>query len=128
MLPLDANERWGPRAKITAFARHLRLHNVLDTPTGIGSFSHPCITKPTRGTTIDYVLVRQNIVEHNKYVTVTPCDLQTLGNHRGIIIDVDTKALLQATTTTLSMHSGQKLCSDNPNLEKKYLKQVINRF
>ena len=125
---IDANEKWGPSAKITQFATQLNLHNILGTQESSETFTHPCITDPTRGTTIDYALVSQNIVEHIKFVTLTPYDLQTLGDHRGIMIDLDVKKLLHVTHTKLERTAGRKLSSDNPKYEKAYLKYVINRF
>ena len=67
-------------------------------------------------------------MEHIKYVTLTPYDLQTLGDHRGIMIDLDVKKLLQVTRINLERTAGRKSSSDNPTFEKAYLTYVIDRF
>ena len=128
ILLLDANEKWGPQSQIKKIANNLQLYNVLGDEQTAGNITHPCITNPERGTTIDSCLVSKTTVNHIIYVILTPYDLHTLGDHRGIIIDIDIITLLNVINDNLSIASGRKLCSDDSTSEKRYLKKVTNSF
>ena len=128
VLLLDANKKWGISLKITMLIHELQLYNVFETNQDTSSITHPCLNNPERGTTIDFCLVSQSVVEHIHYVTVLAYDLQTLGDHRGIMIDLDVKGLLNATHSGLSITSVRILYADNPKAEKLYLESVTKGF
>ena len=89
ILLLDANEKWGGKSKITQFAHNLQLLN-LDAAGGFNfPASHPSLSNPSRSTTIDYCLCTNRVVQCVTYATMAPYDLGSLGDHRGILIDIN---------------------------------------
>ena len=75
--------------KITQFAHNLQLLN-LDAAGGFNfPASHPSLSNPSRSTTIDYCLCTNRVVQCVTYATMAPYDLGSLGDHRGILIDIN---------------------------------------
>ena len=90
--------------------------------------SHPCITNPTRGTTIDYCLCTDKVLQNVKYATMAPYDLGVLGDHRGFIIDVDIKNMLKINKETTDHTRSRKLVTSNLKATTKYLQLVEEKF
>ena len=128
MILLDANEKWTPNAGINKFAERLQLLN-LDT-SGNYNFpaSHPCIANPSRNTTIDFCLCSDKVLDCIQYATRTPYDLGCLGDHRGMIIDIDMHRLCQEVQESTPSDAGRKLVTSNPAATKKYLELVQKYF
>ncbi len=128
LLVLDANKQWTDNAKIKNMASNLQLLN-LNTDGGYQlPGSHPCITNQNRNTTIDYCLCTQKVLESTKYVTLTPYDLSTLGDHRGLLVDIDVHSILSNLDKKMMSGSGRKLTTTNPSAVTKYLELVDNGF
>ena len=125
VLCLDANEQWGKDAKITNFAQNLDLKNVnqefqlADT--------HPNIANVQRSTTIDFCLCSPNILEYVRFAASTPYDLETLGDHRGMVIDIDIVRMFgeQVEKDTIQQ---RKLIMSNPKAVEKYMTLVVDKF
>ena len=89
--------------------------------------THPNIVHPHRSTTIDYCLCSLTVMEHITYASSTPYDLDTLGDHRGFILDINIRHLLGFSYDKIS-HSPRKLVLLNPTAVEKYLKMVHDKF
>ena len=128
LLALDANEKWATNSKITEFAKKVGLFNL--NLAGEYNFpaSHPCMTNRNRDTTIDFCLCSQQVLKAIKYATMTPYDLHRLGDHRGLLIDLDIKQLLTSENDTFTVPIGRKLSMNNPKATEKYLEMVERRF
>ena len=50
---------------------------------------------------------------------MTSYDLQTLSDHRGMILDVNIKELLSVDSNNLETTAGRKLSTDNPQSVQK---------
>ena len=128
IIALDANEKWESNAKIVKFSQKMGLLN-LNLEGGYNfPASHPCITNRNRDTTIDFCLCTPRVLESITYATMTPYDLQSLGDHRGVIFDLDIKKLLQSETMERTFTEGRKLSTSNPKTMKRYLDIVETRF
>ena len=123
ILMLDANEKWGNNSKIKQMADTLDLHNPFNEIMQEDPITHPNFSDIHRSTTIDFCLVSTKVIDQIKYITMTPYDLQTLGDHRGMIIDVNIKKLLAVDSNTLENTAGRKLSTGNPQSVQKYLKK-----
>ncbi len=125
---LDANEQWEEKANIRKLAKNLNLLN-LDTD-GEYNFpaTHPCIQNRSRDTTIDYFLCTQKVLENITYATLTPYDLNTLGDHRGFLVDIDITKVLQSPEIYNNLQKGRKLDTTNPTSVTKYLEIVDKGF
>ena len=60
-------------------------------------------------------------LQHITHFSLTPYSLQMLCDHRGIMIDIDIKKLMQVTMQDLLMTAGRKLSTKHPNSEKSTL-------
>ena len=128
ILFLDANEQWSESARIKQFSMNLGLKN-LNTDGGYNfPATHPSISNPERDTTIDFCLCSATVLEHITYATMTPYDLNSLGDHRGFLIDLDIRRLLRLQRTDSHVNTGRKLATNNQKVTKKYLTQVVERF
>ena len=127
LIALDANEKWDNSSKITKFAIKLGLVNMNTE----GSFnfpaSHPCLTNRTRDTTIDFCLCSAKVLESVTYATMTPYDLN-MGDHRGILFDLDINKLLNIDEAVPTTAVGRKLTTTNPKATKRYLETVETCF
>ena len=125
---LDANERWTPTASISKLAEELGLIN-LGTDGGYDfPPSHPCIKNSSRSTTIDYCLISPRILPCVSYAGMTPFDLMTLGDHRGIILDIDLQKLLRDKQIPGVEGVVRNLITSNPIATKKYLDYAEKGF
>ncbi len=125
---LDANERWTLTASILKLAEELALIN-LGTDGGYDfPPSHPCITNSSRSTTIDYCLISPRILPCISYAGMTPFDLMTLGDHRGIILDIDLKKLLRDKQIPGVEGVVCNLITSNPIATTKYLDYTEKGF
>ena len=128
LLLLDANERWKEQARIKQMANNLELKELLSDGGYDLPASHPCITNRSRDTTIDFCLCSQGILDSIKYATRTPFDLYTLGDHRGLLIDINIKNILLSLTESEESVVGRKLATNNPAATNKYLEIVMKGF
>ena len=88
---LDANENWSTKSATACFATQFDLHNInseMNLPD-----THPNIANMSRSTTIDFGLCTSKVLECITYVSATAYDLDTLGNHRGVLFDINMEAL-----------------------------------
>ena len=125
LICLDANEQWGDEAQITSLATEFNLTNInkeMHLPA-----SHPNMADLSRSTNIDFCLGSQLLVENITHATATPYDLRTLGDHRGVILDVNITALLGGETIKDDIKT-RNLVMSNPKAVDKYLKFVDEKF
>ena len=128
ILFLDANEQWTTKSQIRQLANNLQLQN-LNTAGGYNfPASHPSISNRQRDTTIDYCLCTSRVVEATRYATMAPFDLHTLGDHRGMLIDIDIQQILTWSTTDRITSVSRKLATNNPKVTKKYLERLEVSF
>ncbi len=128
ILLLDANEQWKDNSRIKQMANKLELHD-LNTEGGYNfPDSHPCIPNRSRDTTIDFCLCTKGILDRTKYATMTPYDLYTLGDHRGLLIDINIHDILLSREVTDEVPVGRKLATNNPVATHKYLEKVKEGF
>ena len=125
---LDANEQWTQNSKIKDLAQRLRLCNVNIDGGYNFPVTHPCISNPTRDTTIDYCLCTTKVLHHIQFATMAPYDLSCLGNHRGLIIDLDLNMMLSVQDESTKTSVGRKLATNNPEVTKRYLDKVNELF
>ena len=128
ILALDANEKWDTNSKIVEFSQRVGLVN-LNIEGGYNfPASHPCVPNRSRDTTIDFCLCTPRVLESTTYATMTPYDLQSLGDHRGMLFDIDINSLLQSENMDTALKEVRKLNTGNPNTTKKYLDTIEQRF
>ena len=89
--------------------------------------THPNISAPNRGTTIDFGLCSQMIFDNIQYASSVPYDLDVLGDHRGVIIDINMKRLLGIDKLDEEIRLRKLVLSDRQAVEK-YLKFVTDKF
>ena len=122
---LDANERWHEKALITKFASNFGLCSInqeCQLPD-----THPNIANIDRSTTIDYCLCSPLVMENVVYAAAAPYELETLGNHRGILVDLDMQNLL-GTRKKRDNIPFRKLVTTCPRTVDKYLSRVEKSF
>ena len=125
---LDANEQWSDNAHIKKLAQRLQLFNLnIDGEFGFPA-THPCISNPTRDTTIDYCLCTRKVLETTRYATMAPFDLHSLGDHRGILIDLDITKIMSVKENTPEQLACRKLATGNVAATEKYLKELEKSF
>ena len=125
---LDANEKWTQTSKIKQFADKVQLVNLNEYGTYMFPSTHPCLSNPSRNTTIDYCLCTTGFAQSVGYATLAPYDLACLGDHRGIIVDLNMKKLLGEPLSSSNDLQGRKLCTTNSTITKKYLRKVEEGF
>ena len=92
-------------------------------------FTHPNLGYTERSTTIDYCLCCERVTRYMIYASLAPYDLNTLCEHRGIIIDIDTDiSELQGQREIKQGIPFRKLTTSNPTAMKKYLEIVEENF
>ncbi len=125
LLWLDANEQWSARAKIAQFARQFELINInqeMELPA-----THPNIADPSRSTTIDFGLYSRRVLENIRYAGAVPYDLDTLGDHRGVIMDINMESMLGVDKIEEEMKT-RKLVMSNQKAVTKYLQYVEEKL
>ena len=125
LLCFDANEKWGEQTEVTKFANKMNLkciNNEFDLPA-----THPHIANLSRSTTIDFCLCSPRVLQYVTYASSAPFDLETLGDHRGIVIDINWNRLLQQDIIKDDIQT-RKLVMSNPKAVEKYLQAVEDKF
>ncbi len=125
LLCLDANEQWVENAEIVTFANDLKLRNV-NREMSL-KHTHRNISNVSRSTDIDFCLCSDRIFSNISYASTVPYDLDKLGNHQGVLIDINIANLLREEKAQLEA-SGRKLVMANPKAVDKYLKAVEEKF
>ena len=128
LLFLDANEQWTTLSKIRQWAKKLQLANLNIDGGYHFPATYPCITNHSRDTTINYCLCTPGVLDSIAYATMAPFDLHTLGDHRGLLIDVQVSRLLQSLAEPREISVGRKLATNNPVATEKYLLGVEKGF
>ena len=123
LLALDANEEWSHAAKIKTFASKLGLLNIAKT-------THDDLppSRPQSNKTIDFILGTETILDSVKYLSMTPYDLENLGDHRGILIDLDSKTLFGCDTNQKVIMPQRKLKTNDVTACEKYLEKLEDKF
>ena len=125
LLCFDANELWGERKEVTKFATNMDLrclNKEFDLPA-----THPNIANSSRSTTIDFCLCSPRVLQYVKYAASAPFDLDTLGDHRGFVIDINWDLLLPQDTPKKDIQA-RKLVMSSPKAVEKYLQAVEAKF
>ncbi len=125
LLCLDANEQWGDRASIAHLATEFQLINmnkVLELPE-----SHPNIANLSKSTNIDFCLCSVKLWDNLSYGAAAPYDLAVLGDHRGVMLDINITALLGG-DNTLDEIKTRNLVTSNPRAMAKYFQLVDHKF
>ena len=125
LICLDANEQWGENSTIAKFADQFNLSNI--NQEFQLSATHPNIANPSRGTTIDFCLGTPAVVENIQYASSTPFELETLGDHRGIILDINISRLLGEIPMEEEI-KHRKLVLSSPKAVEKYIEIVDEKF
>lgn len=111
LLMLDANEQWSDGSGINRLTSACNLANINELyqlkPT------HPNIIHPSWSTTIDYCVCSGGVLDAISYASSTPYDLDTLGGHQGIIIDLVIGGLLGQVKNSMHL-SHRKLMLNDP--------------
>ena len=124
-ISLDANEQWTDGSDIKAFATTMQLNNVnsiYNLPN-----THPNVLDTERSTNIDYCFCCNKVLKHITYASLVPYELETLGDHRGMIVDIDVKMLL-GTSNNAKESYHRKLTTTNTRALENYLNIVEERF
>ena len=128
ILFLDANEQWSLTANITQFADLHALENINIA----GDFKfpplHPSFHNMERSTTIDYCLCTSGVLPRIQYATMAPYDLAILGDHRGMILDIDLNELLKDRVKLCKDKNKRNLITSNVQSCKKYIDLVETGF
>ena len=125
LLSLDANERLEERSEVAKFERKFDLHNInhkFNIPA-----THPHIANMARNTTIDFCLCSNKVLQNVVYAAAVPYELETLGDHRGIMIDINLASLLGSDTCEVDIKT-RKLVMSSPLAVEKYLATVEDKF
>ena len=125
IITLDANEKWSEKSEIRKFAQTLGLVNI--TSTYPLEHTHPNLTEVRKSTTIDFCLCTEKVIECVTYAGSTPYDLESLGDHRGFIIDLDIQKLLKDNNRS-DPRMARKLTTRNPTAMEKYISKVRSKF
>ena len=128
IIMLDANEKWTHNAKIKRMAEKLQLHELNKAGDYQFPASHPCITNPSRSTTIDFWLCTEGVLQSITYATRAPYDLGSLGDHRGLIVDINMTRLWGTDAISSNPMEGRKLTMNDPNAMKKYQELLDEYF
>ena len=123
LIALDANEEWSQAAKIKTFASKLGLINIAKK---IHDDLPP--SRPQSNKTIDFILGTEILLDSVKYLSMTPYDLENLGDHRGIIIDLDSKTLFGCDTNQKVKMPQRKLKTNDITACEKYLEMLEDKF
>ena len=116
LLAIDANEKFSNDANIAKMAARLGLTNVMKA-----LYKQFPPTKPSSGRTIDHVLCTEKVLRCITNASIVPYNL-SLGDHRGILIDVDVQALLHTSEKEMHHVGARRLDTRNTRAVRKYKK------
>ncbi len=122
---LDANERWTEQSSIAKFTRSLNLVNI-NNEAGLPA-THLHIAMSARSTTIDFGSCSRTVLDNITYVSAVPYDLDMLGNHRGVVLDIQMDRLLSIDKVEDDI-SSRKLVLLDQKAVKRYLDIVKEGF
>ena len=125
LLCLDANEQWSDSSQIRRFATEFRLIHI-NKELGLPA-THPNIANLSKSTSIDFCLGSAKVFENISFSASAPYDLEVLGDHRGVILDINIAALLGSDTTVEEIKT-RNLVTSNPKAMNKYLDLVTDKF
>ena len=89
--------------------------------------THPNIVNLANSTTIDFRLRSQKVMENNTYVSSVPYDLEILGDHQGVVMDINMSSLLGIDTVDKEIRSRKLVMSDLKAVTN-YLTEVEDKF
>ena len=89
--------------------------------------THPNVANVSRSTNIDFCLSSKRLFFHIRFATSTPFDLDVLGDHRGVILDINLTNIFEEDQAGVSI-TGRKLILCNPKSMEKYLNEVEEKF
>ena len=123
LLTLDANEEWRPGTSIKLFASKLGLYNIAE-------HTHDNLppSRPKSMKTIDFILGTERVLDSVKNLSMVPYDLENLGDHRGVMIDFDTKTLFGHETNHSVNMQQRKLVTSDANACEQYLDKLERKF
>ena len=122
---LDANEIWGEQMEVTKFADKMDrrcINREFNLPA-----SYPHIANCNRSTTIDFCLCSSKVLQHITYAAAIPFELETLGDHRGMVMDLDLQMILGKEQTADDIKT-RKLVMSSPKTVEKYIQTVDEKF
>ena len=125
LLCLDANEKWEGNSDIKEFADKLSLTNI-NQKYDLGN-THPNLVDLERSTTIDFCLCCEKVEKCITYASLVPYELEILGDHRGIIVDINIGTLLGNGDSNHEI-PFRKLTLSNPKAVEKYIETVKEKF
>ena len=123
LLFIDANEEWGQRSKITNFCEELGLNNLAHR-----FLEEECHTRPFTKKTIDFAIGTDNLMDCVESFSMVPYNLEVLGDHRGIMVDVNLRKLLGYTKLDNMLINQRRLNSKDKDAVEAYLEKVEKNF
>ena len=114
---LDANEEWTGKSKVKEMAIEIGLYNV-------GRRIHDNTLPPTfpqSVKTLDYILVSEGVVGNIEAMGAAPFVKDSLGDHRGLFIDLNIDTLLNIGPIDAEMGATRRLQYQNVKIVDKYL-------
>ena len=123
LLFIDANEEWGQRSKITIFCEELGLNNLAHR-----FLEEECHTRPFTKKTIDFAIGTDNLMDCVESFSMVPYNLEVLGDHRGIMVDVNLRKLLGYTKLDNMLINQRRLNSKDKDAVEAYLEKVEKNF
>ena len=123
IIALDANEEWNETSKIKTFASKLGLYNIAKQ-------THELLppSRPQSKKTIDFVLATERVSDSVRHLSMAPYDLENLGDHRGIMIDLDSKTLFGTEGAQRVHTSKRKLNTNDVTACEKYIEKLKEKF
>ena len=123
LISLDANEQWGPKTKIRTFASKMGLKNI-------AAETHENLppSRPQSKRTIDFILGTRGVLDSVLCLSMVPYDLENLGDHRGIIMDLDLEMLLGRNTQHKQQFSQRKLRTSDVKVCELYMDKLEEKF
>ena len=122
ILALDANEEYISGSGIKMMAESLDLRNA-----GLEIYGKIPTTKPSTGRAIDHILCTNNVMQAMSSMVIPKYDI-LLGDHRGIIIDIDTEKLLHTSINEMNIMNTRKLTCSHVKAIKAYEEKLMKHF
>ena len=89
LLAMDANEEWKNSSAFMKFSQNNGLYNIANS-----MYDELPPTKPSSGNTIDFLLGTKNVLVGVEAMGMVPYNLNVLGDHRGMSMDLNFTDLL----------------------------------